>query len=32
VHLLVDSTGLQLCGPGGWLDQKHGTKGPSADK
>ena len=26
VHLLVDSTGLQLCGPGGWLDQKHGTK------
>jgi hypothetical protein len=26
VHLLVDSTGLQLCGPGGWLEEKHGTK------
>src|SRR5690349_13240489 len=26
VHLLVDSTGLQLCGLGGWLEEKHGTK------
>jgi hypothetical protein len=26
VHLLVDSTGLRLCGPGGWLQEKHGTK------
>jgi Transposase DDE domain len=26
VHLLVDSTGLRLCGPGGWLDEKHGSK------
>jgi Transposase DDE domain len=26
VHLLVDSTGLRLCGPGGWLTEKHGTK------
>ena len=26
VHLLVDSTGLRLCGPGGWLVEKHGTK------
>src|SRR3954451_21327559 len=26
VHLLVDSTGLQLCGPGEWLAEKHGTK------
>src|SRR3954453_17898543 len=26
VHLLVDSTGLKLCGPGGWLTEKHGTK------
>jgi hypothetical protein len=26
VHLLVDSTGLRLCGPGGWLEEKHGTK------
>ncbi|WP_043344832.1 IS5 family transposase [Belnapia moabensis] len=26
MHLLVDSTGLQLCGPGGWLEEKHGTK------
>ncbi|WP_200306284.1 IS5 family transposase, partial [Paracraurococcus ruber] len=25
-HLLVDSTGLQLRGPGGWLEEKHGTK------
>src|SRR5687768_16380208 len=25
-HLLVDSTGLQLCGPGAWLIEKHGTK------
>ncbi|MBL6459646.1 transposase, partial [Belnapia sp. T6] len=24
VHLLVDSTGLRLCGPGGWLEEKHG--------
>src|SRR3712207_5055323 len=25
-HLLVDSTGLRLCGPGGWLVEKHGAK------
>jgi hypothetical protein len=26
VHLLVDSTGLRLCGPGEWLAEKHGTR------
>ena len=26
VHLLVDSTGLKLGGPGEWLTEKHGTK------
>jgi hypothetical protein len=26
VHLLVDSTGLQLCGAGEWLVEKHGTQ------
>ena len=26
MHLLVDSTGLKLCGPGGWLEEKHGSK------
>ena len=26
VHLLVDSTGLKLCGTGEWLHEKHGTK------
>src|SRR4051794_35960853 len=26
MHLLVDSTGLKLCGPGEWLVDKHGTK------
>ncbi|CAA9498619.1 MAG: Transposase [uncultured Sphingomonas sp.] len=26
VRLLVDSTGLKLCGPGEWLVEKHGTK------
>jgi hypothetical protein len=26
VHLLVDSTGLRLCGPGEWLLEKHGTQ------
>jgi hypothetical protein len=26
VHLLVDSTGLRLCGPGEWLIAKHGTR------
>ncbi len=25
VHLLVDSTGLKLCGKGEWLLEKHGT-------
>ena len=25
MHLLVDSTGLKLCGPGEWLIEKHGT-------
>src|SRR4051812_20857585 len=24
MHLLVDSTGLKLCGPGEWLIEKHG--------
>ena len=26
MHLLVDSTGLKLCGPGEWLMEKHGTR------
>src|SRR3954465_13321516 len=26
MRLLVDSTGLKLCGPGEWLIEKHGTK------
>jgi DDE family transposase len=26
LHLLVDSTGLKLCGAGEWLTEKHGTK------
>jgi hypothetical protein len=26
VHLLVDSTGLKLCGAGEWLAEQHGTK------
>src|SRR3954453_18372080 len=26
VHLLVDNTGLKLCGSGEWLIEKHGTK------
>jgi len=26
VHLLVDSTGLKLCGTGEWLLEKHGTR------
>jgi hypothetical protein len=26
MHLLVDSTGLRLCGPGEWLIEKHGTR------
>jgi Transposase DDE domain len=26
MHLLVDSTGLKLGGPGEWLTEKHGTK------
>ena len=26
LHLLVDSTGLKLGGPGEWLLEKHGTK------
>jgi hypothetical protein len=26
VHLLVDSTGLKLGGPGEWLTEKHGTR------
>jgi len=26
LHLLVDSTGLKLCGAGEWLNEKHGTK------
>ena len=27
LHLLVDSTGLKLCGAGEWLVEKHGTSG-----
>jgi hypothetical protein len=26
LHLLVDSTGVKLCGPGEWLVEKHGTR------
>ena len=26
VHLLVDSTGLKLCGPGEWLVEKHAAR------
>jgi hypothetical protein len=26
LHLLVDSSGLKLCGAGEWLVEKHGTK------
>ena len=26
LHLLVDSTGLKLCGAGEWLHEKHGAK------
>jgi len=26
VHLLVDSTGLRLCGPGEWLLEKYGAR------
>src|ERR1700745_1993749 len=26
VHLLVDSTGLRLCGPGEWLVEKHAAR------
>jgi hypothetical protein len=26
IHLLVDSTGLKLCGAGEWLVEKHGIK------
>ncbi len=26
LHLVVDSTGLKLCGAGEWLHEKHGTK------
>ena len=26
LHLLVDSTGLRLTGPGEWLAEKHGTR------
>ena len=32
VHLLVDSTGLRLSGPGEWLIEKHGTKARRAWK
>ena len=28
VHLLVDSTGLKLCGPGEWQAEKHGAQAP----
>ena len=26
MHLLVDSTGVKLSGPGEWLVEKHGTQ------
>jgi hypothetical protein len=26
LHLLVDSTGLEIYGEGEWLDQKHGIR------
>jgi IS5 family transposase len=26
MHLLVDSTGLKLCGAGEWLQDRHGTR------
>ncbi|MBI0538550.1 IS5 family transposase [Roseomonas sp. KE2513] len=26
IHLIVDSTGLHLCGPGEWLVEKHGSR------
>ncbi len=26
LHLLVDSTGLRLCGPGEWLVERHGAR------
>ncbi|WP_458098015.1 IS5 family transposase [Roseomonas sp. WA12] len=26
IHLIVDSTGLQLCGPGEWLVERHGSR------
>jgi hypothetical protein len=26
IHLLVDSTGVKLCGPGEWPMEKHGTR------
>jgi hypothetical protein len=26
IHLLVDSTGLRLCGPGEWLVENHGPR------
>ena len=26
MHLLVDTTGLNLCSAGEWLVEKHGTK------
>ena len=26
MHLLVDSTGLRLCGPGEWLVERHGGR------
>jgi hypothetical protein len=28
IHLLADRTGLQLCGPGEWLVEKHGARRP----
>jgi hypothetical protein len=26
LHVLVDSTGVRICGEGEWLDQKHGVR------
>ena len=32
LHLLVDSTGLKLCGVGEWLAEKHGTPAWCTDR
>jgi hypothetical protein len=32
ISLIVDSSGLQVCGPGEWHSQKHGEKKPKCWK